>query len=295
MNIIKSILYPSVFCILALASCDKELSVDKVDFSVNTDKMTYKVGDSVIFKFSGNPDNITFFSGETGSQYEFKDRLTAEGKPELSFTTFRQYGAQNIPLELLVSTTFNGKLDENIANGGWKDITTAATFSTGSADVPSGSIDLSPYIGDKPLYIAFHYKGDAGSTQRTWTVKEFQVKNKLTSGPILSIADLSTAGFSEISLKNPNAVWKIDANQLRIQGGNAAAEANDDWVVTQALYLDKVTPDKGSVVKNILTKATNYTHIYNTPGTYKVTFVASNATADQSASALKELTITVTP
>lgn len=295
MKIIKSIVYPSVFCLLALASCDKALDVKKVDFNVSTDQATYKLGDSVTFKFSGNPDNITFFSGEAGGQYEFRDRLTAEGEPELSFTSFRQYGAQTLPLQLLVSTTFNGTLNEDIENGGWKDITSSATFSTGSADVPSGRIDLSPYVGDKPLYIAFHFKGDAGSTQRTWTIKEFQVKNKLKSGPTLSIADLTTAGFSEISFKNSSAVWKIDATQLRIQGGNAAVGANDDWVVTQALYLDKVTPDKGAVVKNILTKATNYTYIYNTPGTYKVTFIATNATANNSVSAIKELTITVTP
>ena len=295
MNIIKSILYPSVFCLLALASCDKELDVEKVDFSVNTNKATYKVGDSVIFNFSGNPDNITFFSGETGNDYAFRNRLKAEGKPQLSFTTFRQYGTQTLPLQLLVSTTFNGKLDQDIANGGWQDITSLATFSTGSADVPSGVIDLSSYIGDKPLYIAFHYKGDAGSTQRTWTVKEFEVKNKLTSGPVLSIADLTTAGFSEISLKNSGAVWKIDANQLRIQGGNASAEENDDWVVTKALYLDKVTPDKGAVLKNITTRLPSYTYTYSKPGTYKATFVATNATADQSASVVKEVTITITP
>ncbi|RKD17272.1 hypothetical protein BCY91_03830 [Pelobium manganitolerans] len=295
MKLIKSILYTSAVALLGLTACDKELDIDSLDFDVSTAKTTYKLGDTVVFKFKGNPDNITLFTGEEGHKYEYRERLRAEGKPELSFTSFRQYGTQTLPLELLVSTTFNGKVDKDVANGGWKNITDKATFSTTADNTPSGKIDLSEYVGDKPLYIAFHYKGEAGSTQRKWTIKNFEVSNKLTSGVTLTIADLSNAGFSEYSYSNPNVLWKIEASQISIQGGPATNEANDDWVVTQALYLDKVMPDSGMGLKNITTKMTEYPYVFTKPGTYKVTFIASNATADKSESVVKELEITIEP
>ena len=295
MKKIKSIIYTRLKGIVALGACNKELGIEKLDFDVSTAKTTYKVGDTVLFKFAGNPDNITLFSGEIGSKYEFRNRLKADGKPQLQFTTYAQYGTQTNTLQVLASTDFNGTLDQNIASGSWKDITSLATLSTGADNTASGVIDLSQFIGDKPLYIAYHYVGQAGSTQKTWTIKNFSVQNKLTDGSVLSVADNSTAGFTQISLKNPAAVWTIAADQIRIAGGNASALENDDWIVSKALSLDKVSPDTGTALKNITTKMTEYPYIFSQAGTYKVTFIASNATADNSASVVKELTITITP
>jgi hypothetical protein len=295
MKKLKSILYTGIVVALAFTACNKALDVKKVVFDVNTDKASYKVGDSVIFKFSGNPDNIVFYSGEVGNKYEFRNRLRAEGKPAMQFTSYAQYGTQTNTLQLLASTSFKGKLDSTVATGGWKDITDQATFSTGADNVASGTIDLTQFIGEKPVYIAFHYTGMAGSTQKTWTIKNFQVTNKLTSGNTLSVADLSNAGFSQISLKNPAAIWSIAINQLRIAGGNASAAENDDWVVSQALNLDKVSPDSGIALKSITSTLSKYTYIFKTPGTYKVSFIASNVTADKSDQVVVEKTITITP
>lgn len=295
MKILKSILYTGLVGVLSLTACEKKLEVKKVNFEVTTLKNSYQVGDPVTFNFSGNPDNITFFSGEVGHKYEYRSRLKAEGKPSLEFTSYMQYGVQDIPLQLLASTTFNGKVDQDVASGGWIDITDKATFSSGSDNTPSGSVDLSQFVADKPVYIAFHYKGDGGSVQRKWTIKDLQVTNKLTSGNTLSIADLSNAAFSQVSLSNESVVWKIDANQLSIQGGPATNGTNDDWVVSRALDLNSVSPDAGEALKNITTVLNNYTYIFTEPGTYKVTFLASNITVDQSDSVIKELTVTVTP
>ena len=279
----------------SFTACKKDLTIDKVNFEVSTTKTTYKVGDSVVFNFTGDPENITLFSGEPGYKYEFKDRLKAQGAPQFQFTSYAQFGVQTNTLQVLASTKFSGIVDANISLSDWTDITSSVTLSTGADNTASGVVDLSQFVGDKPVYIAYRFVGQAGSTQKTWTIKNFSVQNKLSDGPILTVANTTTAGFRQISLKNPAAVWVIAADNIKIAGGNATALENEDWAVSKALYLDNVSPDVGVALKNTTTKMTSYSYAFANPGTYKVTFLASNATADKFDSLIRELTITVIP
>jgi hypothetical protein len=57
-----------------LVSCKKDLRPEPLSFNVTTANSTYHTGDTVRFIFSGNPDVITFYSGEPGKNYEFKDK-----------------------------------------------------------------------------------------------------------------------------------------------------------------------------------------------------------------------------
>jgi hypothetical protein len=295
MKKIKLISFLGLLILFALTACDKELDIKNLDFDVSIEKTTFKVGDTVLFKFTGNPDNITFFSGETGQNYEYRNRLRAEGKPELQFTSFSEFGTQVNTLQVLATTDFNGIVNENIGNVAWTDITNLVTLSSGLDNTASGVVDLTQFVNDKPLYIAYRFIGQTGSTQKRWTIKNFLVQNKLNDGSVLKVADITTAGFSQVSLKNSSVVWSISSDQIRIQGGPATNEDNDDWIVTKPLYLDRVSPDTGTALKNITSKLTKYSYVFSRPGTYKVAFIASNSTADKSVSIVKELTITVTP
>ncbi|CAL1519454.1 DUF5017 domain-containing protein [Chitinophaga sp. MM2321] len=58
-----------------LASCEKELKPKPISFDVATTGNTYHAGDTVFFTLSGNPDIITFYSGQAGADYTFKDRV----------------------------------------------------------------------------------------------------------------------------------------------------------------------------------------------------------------------------
>src|ERR1700753_3423253 len=77
-------------------------------FDVTTPKTTYAVGDSVLFTMTGNPDYITFFSGEQGLNYNNVNRFTAAGVPKLQFTSTRANGTQANSLQLMVSSDFAG-------------------------------------------------------------------------------------------------------------------------------------------------------------------------------------------
>lgn len=277
------------------SACQKNIKVPDLNFDVKLSQTTYKVGDTVKFIITGNPDNITFFSGEPGMKYEYRERLKAEGTPQFQFTSYRQYGTQENSLHVLASTDFNGVIDQNIGSANWTDITSSVTLSTGSNNTPSGIISLKEFDSDKPLYLAFKFTGEVSSTQRTWTIKDFSVQNVLKDGITLDIANMSNTGWTAVSVKNPDKVWAIAIDQIKFAGGPANTPDNEDWIVTKALNLSAVQPDRGVALKNITTRMGEYDYVFENPGNYVVTFLVSNATVDEQKSSLKQLNITVEP
>lgn len=280
--------------LFVLASCNKTLKVDSVSLDVTTASTSYNAGDTVNFMFKGQPDMITFYSGEPGHNYLYRDRTTAEGKVQVQFTSDAQYGTQDSTLQLLVSTDFNGNYDSaDIYKATWTDVTNQAALSTGS-DTASGIIDLSAdTAANKPIYFAFKYTGDTGSTQKTWTITNFQMNLLLADSSITSIANMANAGWNAVNIKNSAAVWSISSSQLRIAGGNASAAANEDWVITSPLITDQVLPDVGIAIKNITALLPGYSYVYAKPGSYNAVFVATSATADGVKSLVKTVDLTI--
>ncbi len=293
----KKGVYAVIVLVFMFFSCDKELKSPDIDFDVNTTQSAFKTGEPVKFNISGNAENITFFSGEAGSVYEYRNRTKAEGTPQFSFTSFRQYGIQENTLNVFASTSFDGKMDENIGSGTWTDITDKVALSTGADNTPSGTVDLTEFDNDNPLYIAFRYLGfdQPNSAQRTWTIKNFVVQNILKDGTQMDVADMSNVGWREISVKNSDRKWAIAVDQIKIGGGPANTPDNEDWAVTKPLNLSKVQPDIGFALKNITTKMTEYEYIYDTPGDYVVTFIATNARVGEEKSVIKELNLKIVP
>ena len=115
-----------------IVGCNKD-EVAENYFTVSTEKTTYKKGEIINFNFSGNPDFISFYSGELGFNYENKDRNILNGKVELRFSTYMQSGMQLNSLQLLTSSNFNGSFTKvGLKTGTWTDITRRAVLSTGA-------------------------------------------------------------------------------------------------------------------------------------------------------------------
>src|SRR5436189_5490653 len=97
------------FC--TLVSCQKKIELRSLSFDVKSDSAAYTLktipstGNYAIvnFSFTGNPDIISFYSGDVGRRYAFKDRDTASGTPKLNFTTQRNTGTQANTLGLFIS------------------------------------------------------------------------------------------------------------------------------------------------------------------------------------------------
>lgn len=284
-----------VAALTAFASCSKELSIKPLAFEVTTASKNYNVGDTVRFNFTGNPDFIGIYSGEDGHNYDFRERTTIDGIPQLQFTSYAQFGTQTNTLQLLVSNDFAGTYDAtSIGQATWTDITSRAVLSTGANNTPSGIVDLSDFLAQKkPIYFAFKFVGATGSTQKTWTINNLILNLLKPNNTTLPITDIANAGWKQVNILNPAAVWTFNATQVRIAGGGATAADNEDWAITKLLYLNNVAPDVAVPIKNITQKLDSYDYVFTQTGTYKVVFLAANATADEQSSTTKEITLTI--
>ncbi|MBK0384162.1 DUF5017 domain-containing protein [Pedobacter sp. SD-b] len=279
--------------IAVITACNKK-EVTQLSFDVSSDKTKIKVGDTLTYSFSGNANFVTYYSGEAGSNYANKERITADGTPTLEFTSYKQYGTQENTLNLLASTNFGGVYtDSAIRVATWTDITNSANLSTGTDNTPSGPIDLSAFKGDKPVFIAFKYNGTTGSTQRTWTIKNLSIDNYVTDGSKINIANIANAGWRSVKIAPSPKSWSISSTQLQFAGGTATTDSNVGWVITQPLFLNKVAPDIGLSLKSFSNSLESYQKVFTQAGVYKTTFVATNSTIYGSETVVKQIEITV--
>jgi len=300
--------------VLILASCNKKLELRSLTFDVAADSAAYTAGRVATFQFSGNPDNITFFSGEAGKRYGFRERTSAEGIPQLRFSTALNSGVQPNSLSLMISTDFGGGITNTsdpaaITAASWTDISSRASWATNGTVVASGTVDLSDIAAaGKPVYIAFRYTAATGTVQNKWTITGFSLRNVLNDGTAYVIDTLPTfitvanygntgtvPGWAAKTITNTYR-WTLGATNLVIAGATSAAAATDPveaWAVTGPVDLRKVTPDAGTVVKTMANAVPALGYTYAKPGTYEAVFVAGNANADGQRSQVKKLAVTV--
>jgi hypothetical protein len=288
----------------ALCACEKrELDIPQLEITLP--KTTYAVNEPVIFTLDGDADLINFYAGTPGSEFRYRERLTATGTPVISFTTARSVAfptGADYTFKVLASSDFNGYLTtENIQNATWTDLTSRGTLSRVTTDVQFGTIDLSDIVKPgKPFYIAFKalYTKSA-IIQPTWTVKNVSVDVQTEAGPpvkkanVRNMANLTWAAWSVL---NPDRVWATPTTaQLQMPGAVANADDNEDWLISQSLDFTTVNRDMGVAVKTSpKLKLNSYTYTgYTTPGTYTVTFEIMNVNRFGDKSFTKEFVITV--
>ena len=79
----------------------KKGDVSSPDFNVTADKLSIKANETVNFSFDGNPDFITFYSGELGKKYDNMHRTLALGTSTFEFTSTATSGTQLNTLALI--------------------------------------------------------------------------------------------------------------------------------------------------------------------------------------------------
>lgn len=287
-------------------SCTKT-NVEAPKFDVSTDKTEYKVGDSITFKINGDPDIITFYSGEKGKEYQYKDRSNVtDGTLGLEIKTQVLYGTQPNNLRLVYSTDFNGTYDTtNVRKATWTDITNRFTLSTAAAgavgaQVSSGVVNISDIVAtNKPMYFAFKYVGDkvpsgTTTTQRTWRIYNFDLNNTLPDGSVLNVASINTGSWLALDFVNTANKWTVQGTAPALFFTPASTlNPSEDWVISKALFPTGVNPDLGTAIKSYIQKLSTYRYAFSKAGTYTVTFVAANGGKSGSESVVKQLTITV--
>lgn len=88
----KLIPYFAALAVLpAIAGCEQANIYTDVDFDVTLDPSnTYQAGDPVVFNIKGNPDNLLFYSGESGHEYQYRDRYQTTAETVDSAVLFMQ-------------------------------------------------------------------------------------------------------------------------------------------------------------------------------------------------------------
>lgn len=284
--------------------------------SVTGSTISVPAGTPVTFNFTGDPDFITFFSGEPGREYSKKDLLEVpadEITSVLKFDNMPQYGTIPNTLKLYVSTDFSGLTGKNkqedstmVVTHQWKDISDLANFSAVSNSTNNTSIPLDEYLGKK-LTIAFKYDPKQNSaTQPTWVISNLVVENTTKSNNAVSQIKASTMGFTVLDLisstpyKNNGGagVWDLRnigaANSvMRIQSSPSGQPINEDWLISNPIVINSRPADRGVAIKKMSVDVNSYKYVFNSPGKYTVTFLGRNSNYEHFSEMIKEFTVTV--
>ncbi len=303
------------FTCLGIMSCNK-VEVETPVFDVKVDSLTYKVGDEVEFKFTGDADQITFYSGESLNDYTYKDgRIEEVLSINASFSTAIRYGLGNGQKDMLsvwISSDFNGNYTiEDIQNATWKNnvsknfVLAPSTMDNSDAAnyVPSGVLDITSEAEEgKPMYFAFKYrKDDPTKTQRNWFMRNIVV-NAVTNLGNYSLFDGSA--FKEVY--DNNFVTDTERNSSVTSGGVITLRSPSTfdtrplvevWAISPPISTEDTNlgPDKGTPIKGFRDlKKDNHSYTYIKEGVYTATFVASNSNLYGESKVVKQITITVT-
>lgn len=308
----KHTIYIAFLLSFVCFSCSEkiELTPGIDEFNVSTASATYRVGDEVQFNFEGNPNIITFYSGELYHQYNYREgRITNIDELFFSFQTAHPTaaGAQKDQFQVLVSTDFNGDYQniESVEAATWTDLSDQFEYATSGSFRTSGNAYITELIQqDRPLYIAYRYithPQSANGVVRSWLVQNFSLIGNTDIGP-LTLGNMTNTGFRIVE-KNPETVptrSAISATRVTLLGP-LLDPSNDlyteTWAITKAFDVGAIDegPDYPLPIKgNEHARLTSYTHIYETPGVYDVYFIATNANIDGAAQVIRNLKITIT-
>ena len=264
----KNISYPliTLLSLIMFTNCSKTTIESPEDFKVTSLKATYKVGDTIVFNFTGRPDQIVFYSGEAGMRYENTERTTGSGIAKLVFQSSVQKGVltNGDSLRLLVSSNLKGYDSVSIVKAAWTDITSRNTkwpTAISTSFTTSDSINLTDFNNDS-INIAFRYIGKKSATvaQQYWRIQGLSLINILPDGTKTGLfappqiaggtaaSAFANTGWVEASLKNNNLpgfnAWNVGTANISA----AKAVKNSNGINITTAY--PITFDPGTTTGN---------------------------------------------
>lgn len=282
---------------LALTACTNE--APDATLSVTIDGNGCKAGEPVRFLLSGDADNIVFYSGEPGHEYNLRDRQFADNDLMVDFVSYTDQSTGVHPnFQLLVSCDFDGVYEpDHVSSATWIDVTDKFTLPTKTGlNTPSGSVNLKEYAGidnDALIYFAFRYHDLDGEAQRNrWVVRSINIEKVSPEGAATKLADIKTAGWQNVIMSGTGK-WTLPGSQL-LASGNVATNDKDMWAVSTGFNIHTSEPSTGIVLKNVATNLHEYTYTYETPGVYQAVFASSSVWYNSENASTTTITVTVT-
>lgn len=323
----------AVVAAMAGISCEENLVHDSEEtyITLNPDN-TYRAGEEVRFNIKGNPDYVYFFSGEVGSQYEYRDRTTISMEDleqcKLVLSIMSLYGPKG-GLDIYMSKEFEGLNGDNAmadlaavqaieasldADGnlpGWRHLTEYIDPSSSDTAPVTYEFDITDYADNFAL--AFHWhpfnlhpETHDECVQRTYRINiEVHTKFRdydevVTVGRDLGLVSVSlnTDYIADPYYKNNSngSVVFTNANYDFVMQGAAAGVlqyALNSWVMTTPRPLNNISPDTGMSVKSLADDIDQYAYTYENPGTYEAVFMLTNGNYQGQNRKVQRMTVTV--
>lgn len=314
-------LFLFILVVVIFTACEDSMEVvtpklEITGYTTDTIQETDTTYYSVTFQLDEDADIISFYSGEFGSDYDYKDGHVAHlTDMDFSFAMNCNYGTQNpaTQFSVLASPDFTGTLDSaSIYDATWINITdrfTLANLIIGDTEYHSSGIgnltDLFDSTGH--FYVALRYhtpnqlvngvyaavrlkdwkliaESDVyGSTEQSisWGLKEF---GNLSSGRNSITSSLITlrGNTGSLTSTDPAVISKLTAE-------------TEAWVISNKLSKDTdLGPDLALPIKAVGDpNLKSFTQYYAKPGVYKVAFMASNVNVTDEKKIYKEYTISI--
>lgn len=238
--------------LLGVASCDNPLETDlsNVDVTVQLNEnvvadgniIRVKKGTPITFNIIGEPDYVSFFSGEKGHIYEYKDRqfidMNQIKSSELTFGINLLWGNASNIFKILYSTEFSGMYKNDFYKDSllleetqWQELIPQSELpqvAGGENDrdkFVDFKVDMEPFFGQN-ITLAIRYEGlDNTKTQSTLTFRDMKITNIMENGDKIEV-NASSFGFTPINL-NYKEVTEAQIKALPEALKNAA-QANVD-------------------------------------------------------------------
>ncbi|WP_343306200.1 DUF5017 domain-containing protein [Chitinophaga niabensis] len=294
---------------LTLTACTQKLEVSAPEFDVTQKKITARAGEEIKFLLTGNPDLITFYSGEALHDYAFAaGRIVKTNSLDFSFRSNVEFGKQTDQLRVMASVDFNGGATfEDVAAASWTDITSRFTLGTNATYKASGEANLADLsIEGKPFYLAFRYivrNPTVYGTGNVWRIQNFLLNARTSIGP-LSLGNMQNAGFRIYEQKQKTAPCRSTISTTTLQliapalVDSTRTVETECWIVTKGFDTGDMDygPDRPVAIKGYADpKIKEAVYVYTTPGNYKAVFTAYNGNVAGRKEVIREVAVEITP
>lgn len=297
-----------ILCLAILNSCEKEEAADISTFSVQPTNLTIKVGEEAKFLLTGDPGQLSFYSGEVGNAYDFKDESRIDKVKDLIFA----FDAHNTPTEavqvqLMFSTDFNGIYKyEDVSNATWHDVSSRFHWATPApwqtSWQSSGAVNLADMLEDgRPFYIAYRYIAppvpEGTIPGRNWRTRSHALRVNTEYGHTVDLASYRTMDWKLVKKDTLLTSSSTVASTILLLAATAGHRLEyEEWGISKSFQVDEIDMgvDRSVPIKGYADMPLHeFTHVYAEAGTYTATFVASNKTAYNNKETVKQVNITV--
>lgn len=328
----KTIHILSILTLTLLVGCEEALN-EKVSFdmtvssegsSIRKDTVIVKKSTDVVFDFSGNPDFISFYSGENGHEYSKRNLVESpvdKINSMLTFSVKTQYGSAATvegSLKVLLSTEFTGLFKEdkkvdsiNVEKTGWVDVTNKCGIpQEPGVKTDILSLPLNDYLG-KRLTLAFLYNPKSNSaTQPVWEIYDLKIVNSdKTTQEIVGQIKANDFGFTPLDMNaltdayktvsnNTEGVWNTSnasasPSTIRIHSSGTGRVIHKDWLISNPIIINGRSPDTGASIKTITNRVDSYSYKYSKTGVYTATMIGRKDNFESASEIIKEVVLKV--